>query len=153
MTDNGELCNIEKAIGDSQNRGVSPSAPPFAEIAGRIAAGEPQENFEEFFAGEIVPVQAVRRKKKSNWKLFAGAAAAALVLFIGGGAVLRAMLNGSLYEAESTADDAMYYDRLEDNGQKSIENAAAEDSECLQDKVSDSDLDESDDSLSSDSSR
>ena len=78
---------------------------------------------------------------------------AALVLFIGGGAGLRAMLNGSLYEAESTADDAMYYDRLEDNGQKSIENAAAEDSECLQDKVSDSDLDESDDSLSSDSSR
>ena len=153
MTDNGELYEIEKTIGNSLGKGDLQSAPPFGNIAGRIAAGELRESFEEFFAGEILPAQAVRRNKKANWKLFAGAAAAALVLFIGGGAVLRAMLNGSLYEAESTADDAMYYDRLEDNGQKSIENAAAEDSECLQDKVSDSDLDESDDSLSSDSSR
>lgn len=140
--------SIEKNIADALKEGSSGSVPPFADIAGRIAAGEPQESFEEFFAGEIVPVRNVRQNKKTSWKVFAGAAAAVLVLFIGGAAALGVFMSSARMEAKSTADD-MFYDSLERNDSKSLENAAAEDGEYLQDKVSDSDLDDSEQNASS----
>lgn len=156
MTDNGELYEIEKTIGNSLGKGDLQSAPPFGNIAGRIAAGELRESFEEFFAGEILPAQAVRRNKKANWKLFAGAAAAVLVLLIGGGAMFGAVLSGTLMDTKSAADStdgSMYYDSLEDYEQKSVENALADDSECMNENVSDSDMDDAEKNESSDSSR
>ena len=54
MKDNDQLFDIEKTIGGYMRKSAdNPAPPPFAGIAGRIAAGQPAESFEAFFGGDI----------------------------------------------------------------------------------------------------
>ena len=79
MTDNGEYYKTEKTIGDAFREDATRTAPPFAGIAERIAAGEPCESFGEFFAGEVIPVRQTASQKGGFWstnrKTIAAAAA------------------------------------------------------------------------------
>ena len=108
MTDKGEYYKTEKTIGDAFREDATRTAPPFAGIAERIAAGEPCESFGEFFAGEVIPLRQTASQKGGFWstnrKTIAAAAAAALILFIGGGAVLGAVFSGSVMDSKTAAE-------------------------------------------------
>ena len=56
MTQRNELYDIEKRVARTFGAGTSRPVPPFADVAARLAAGEPRESFEEFFGGEASPV-------------------------------------------------------------------------------------------------
>ena len=153
MTDKGEYYKTEKTIGDAFREDATRTAPPFAGIAERIAAGEPCESFGEFFAGEVIPLRQTASQKGGFWstnrKTIAAAAAAALFLFIGGGAVLGAVFSGSVMDSKTAAEaaeDRMYYDFYDNDDNKSAQNAALEDSKVSEENVSDSDLSDSDSS-------
>ena len=49
VIDKDEFYDIENTIGKSLRECASQTPPPFESIAGRIAAGEPRQSFEEFF--------------------------------------------------------------------------------------------------------
>ena len=146
MNDNDRLYDIEKSIGVSMRESAGPSAPPFEKIAGKIAAGQPAESFEEFFAGDI-PVSKTKsaakqsRSIRGRVKIIAGASAAALLLFIGGGALAGAVISGTFSGAKSAAasvDGSCYenYDSLADRAEEFRE-------ETSQECVSESDLNDS----------
>ncbi len=151
MQDNDVLYEIEKTIGGSVREIAGQSAPPpFADITGRIAAGQPPESFEEFFAEDLPAAPTSHAgSRQAKFKIIAGAAAAALVLFVGGGTLLGAIFDGSLAGTRTAADSAdctdyANYACINETG------ACEEDEEKC---VSDSDLIDSDASDPSDTSQ
>ncbi|MBQ9903087.1 MAG: hypothetical protein IJM51_12015 [Clostridia bacterium] len=149
MQDRDDWYDAEKRIGDSVRELTAKLPPlPFSDIAGRIASGEPAESFEEFFAGDIQAHQAGSTgPRKINVKWIACLSAAALVIFIAGGAVLGAVFSSGLTDAKSSAEaaDCAAYeeDRYSENGTKGVCEEACEE------RVSDSDLNDSDEPDSS----
>ena len=163
MKDNDQLFDIEKTIGGYMRKSAdNPAPPPFAGIAGRIAAGQPAESFEAFFGGDI-PGQCsfqaapVRRSGSAfPMKIIAGAVAAALVLTIGGGVMMTALLKGASLGSKSAADsaersDSKSYPDYENYDYFERNEAAADMEETGEEYVSDSDATGSDDTDSSDS--
>lgn len=156
MNDNDRLHDIEIKIGSSMRESASQSAPPFSGIAGRIAKGQPAESFEAFFEGDIpaLPAQSIGRPSGSmrrSMKIMAGASAAALLLFIGGGVLLGAIIQGTFSGTKSDAvsADGSYYENCDSFADRTAEVCEETDKDC----VSDSDLKESDLYDSSDTSK
>ena len=143
VIDKDEFYDIENTIGKSLRECASQTPPPFESIAGRIAAGEPRQSFEEFFAGEVMPVQShsACSSRNFNWKLLAGGVAAALLFFFGGGAILSAVLGETMLSAKSSdaaTEYAEYCDDYDDSfANKSVAECGEED---CKENVSDSDL-------------
>lgn len=149
------LSDTEKKIRDAMREGA-PQTPPFADIAKRIAAGEPSESFGEFFAGEALPEQTPTAPGEKRLRLFrskrlAIASAAALIVLIGGGIIFGAIFSESLYGTKYAAD----YSATAEENCAVCENEAADaetgayDNEAQE--VSDSDMKASQESESDES--
>ena len=146
MKKNTEWSKTEKRIGETMRKiaaGTDCSAPPFEKIAGGIAAGQPTESFEEFFAGEETAVAAVKAEGgRAGRKIFAGAAAAVLIAFAAGGIAVGAVFGGAKSAAESAEECQNNYcleaDRVENHSEEAnVSDSDAND--CSNDHSSDAD--------------
>ena len=139
MKKKNEWDELENKIGVVLGESAARTAPPFAGISAKIAAGESYESFEEFFDGSVEPrhIAPIDSKLRFSLRAIAGAAAAVLLFFTAGGIILGAIFNGALSDSQSakeSVENAEYYDYYDEN------KSAAEDSGRADDNVSDSDM-------------
>ena len=81
-----ELCDMERAVCDAIGKSAGQTRqPPFAGVAGRIAAGEPAESFERFFETDVSFVNpdsaSANRAMRWGWTSVLGITAAAVLVF------------------------------------------------------------------------
>lgn len=145
-----ELCDMERAVREAIGKNAGQTRqPPFAGVAGRIAAGEPAESFERFFETDVSFVNpdsaSANKAMRWGWTSVLGITAAAVLVLTLGGIMLSVLFGSSAVKSESAYDSAASANKygLEENG------AAFEDN-CAEDCVSYSDLNgnDTDDSYS-----
>ncbi len=147
MNNSEKLYDVEKRIGAAVYCHPEPNHPPaFGTISERIAAGEPAESFEEFFAGEMIPAETFpagsKKTKAFRPAMAAGIAAATFAVIIGGAALTAVIGSSDASKAKSDAayDSAGYADEYtaEENAAECVETGCVSDSDFFDRNAEDS---------------